>query len=270
VFQKNRHLSQRWVSLLAGYRHRDQWFLIFPSPQANLLQFWERHSPLSPLGQELVLWVAAQCEGIAEGLERLHNSIAVQNIRSEVQLTDPTDLGKIEKTEISRADVAGPIDVSDETALFGWDEDIKPQIILWYTNPDVPSDRGTLKLDITALLTHTKRSIDSTKSYAYHTYMTPECVIGGAVIGRSADVWSLGCVYLDFLTWLLHGSTGIHNFGNLRMSEGPIGVMTDVYFEDSGTTTHGTPMEILKPSVVQVRYSSRCPISWFISLLISM
>ena len=33
---------------------------------------------------------------------------------------------------------------------------------------------------------------------------------------RAYDIWSLGCIYLEFITWLLKGSAAIDNFADYR------------------------------------------------------
>ncbi|KAJ0115718.1 protein kinase [Diaporthe amygdali] len=39
-------------------------------------------------------------------------------------------------------------------------------------------------------------------------------------VSRAYDVWSLGCVYLEFATWLLLGAQGVEDFAQDRLKEG--------------------------------------------------
>jgi len=57
-----------------------------------------------------------------------------------------------------------------------------------------------------------------------HTSITP-----------AYDIWSLGCLYLEFLTWLLMGQPGNEQFQDYRSSRDELGIDTDRYwtYEDS-------------------------------------
>ena len=49
-------------------------------------------------------------------------------------------------------------------------------------------------------------------------------------ISRKYDIWSLGCVYLEFVTWLLSGPTGIRSFADARCSQNPVNEMDEDTF----------------------------------------
>lgn len=50
------------------------------------------------------------------------------------------------------------------------------------------------------------------------TYKGPEYDVNEE-ISQSYDMWSLGCIYLEFATWLLRGWPGVHVFSSLRLEE---------------------------------------------------
>lgn len=97
--------------------------------------------------------------------------------------------------------------------LFGRHGDIKPQNILWF--PDTSNSwmkgrgRGTLKLaDFGVADFSTKDEFDSDFDRIRHqfaaqspTYRSPENDFNDPRIGSSYDIWSLGCVYLEFIAW---------------------------------------------------------------------
>lgn len=38
-------------------------------------------------------------------------------------------------------------------------------------------------------------------------------------LSQPFDIWSLGCTYLEFITWLLLGAEGVENFRQIRLDE---------------------------------------------------
>jgi hypothetical protein len=48
------------------------------------------------------------------------------------------------------------------------------------------------------------------------TYRPPECDLLPMEIRQSFDIWCLGCVYLEFVTWLLGGAELVVKFGRFR------------------------------------------------------
>lgn len=38
-------------------------------------------------------------------------------------------------------------------------------------------------------------------------------------LAQPFDIWSLGCTYLEFITWVLLGAEGVENFTQIRMDE---------------------------------------------------
>jgi serine/threonine protein kinase len=67
------------------------------------------------------------------------------------------------------------------------------------------------------------------------TYEPPECKLHRPV-SRAYDLWSLGCVYLEFITWLLKGSKEIETFADFRGRQSSIGINDDRFF--TITTDH--------------------------------
>lgn len=49
-------------------------------------------------------------------------------------------------------------------------------------------------------------------------------------MSRSYDIWSLGCLYLEFITWLLKGSAEIDGFSDFRGQDASTGINDDNFF----------------------------------------
>jgi len=74
-----------------------------------------------------------------------------------------------------------------------------------------------------------RSGIDPRKVATSPTYEPPECTIGRPV-SRAYDIWSLACLYLEFVTWMLSGNQQIEEFGDDRGREIPKEPFTDDNF----------------------------------------
>jgi hypothetical protein len=67
---------------------------------------------------------------------------------------------------------------------------------------------------------------------ATKTYAPPEFELVDHPCSRSFDIWSLGCVFLEFMCWLVQGGSG---------SENPVDAFQKArYLEDKNTSLWGT------------------------------
>ncbi|KAK0111473.1 hypothetical protein ONS95_001828 [Cadophora gregata] len=186
----NRHL----VSLLATYRQFGAYFLIFHWADADLRRYWMEVKPTPTMDRDTVLWVAQQCRGIAEGV------VAIHQYKSSKLRPQPKD------------------------EAFGHHGDIKPENVLWFPDKDHASTKqGTLKLSdfgLAEMSVHHTRSMQPKSNFATsRSYQAPEVEIDGTgAIGRSYDMWTLGCLYLEFITWLMGGwdLVGIFSFDRMK------------------------------------------------------
>ncbi|KAF5676583.1 kinase-like (PK-like) [Fusarium heterosporum] len=129
---------------------------------------------------------------------------------------------------------------SDEHFRYG---DLKPENILWFKSPSDSTKIGTLKIgdwglakqhhDITQL-----RTVQTSTGFGTRRYEPPEEVsvpdnklivksdTGKIVRKRSRlyDLWAMGCIWLEFLIWLMYGKEGLKQFNHSfeeRQSEYP-------------------------------------------------
>lgn len=97
--------------------------------------------------------------------------------------------------------------------------DLKPENILHFDEGDPP---GTLRIAHVGLAkfhtVHTQQRLDLLQKTATNTatlrYISPEFVRDD-VIPRSFDVWSMGCIFLEFLIWTVYGPKQLKHFNAL-------------------------------------------------------
>ena len=87
------------------------------------------------------------------------------------------------------------------------------------------------------------------------SYRPPECDLKGGKIGQSYDIWTLGCLYLEFITWLLGGWELVKAFEEKRMSFDPMwcDMDTDTFFEIVECKRPRAFAAMVKPTVKDVR-----------------
>ncbi|KAK0609727.1 kinase-like domain-containing protein [Bombardia bombarda] len=192
------------VTLLATYNFRGKYCFLFPCANCDLDEFWESTEP--KFDTETVRWVAKQMAGIMAAIHIIH---------------DPKHLH----------DKLNP-----QEKRYGRHGDIKPDNILWFNLGEDKSDRGSLVISDMGLTSFNR---DSSRSYIPNKnvlgapgYRPPECDIEGGTVSRLFDIWTLGCLFLEMLTWLLGGQKLRNEFRKERMTVKYItGHVSDVFFE---------------------------------------
>jgi serine/threonine protein kinase len=174
---KHAHLIQVLATISYG---EDEHCLLFPWADGDLVTYFQTHET-APREDSFLKWVSAQIYGLADAVRYIH---------------DPKCLN----------------DKGEE--LFGRHGDIKPENILWFRNRGDPK-YGSLVLSDLGITAINRLG---TRSYLPHEkvfgwspgYEPPELHIAGddGKISRSYDIWSLGCVFLEFLVWYLGGWKG--------------------------------------------------------------
>ncbi|KAH7400381.1 kinase-like domain-containing protein [Cadophora sp. MPI-SDFR-AT-0126] len=197
------------ISLLATYQHFGTYFLIFHWADADLRRYWKDVNPNPVMDRRTVKWVAQQCKGIAEGVCAIHQYTS-SSLRPQ-----------------------------PKNVTFGHHGDIKPENVLWFSEPNhEQTANGTLKLSdfgLAALSMHQTRSMQPKSKLATSlAYQAPEVDTDGThAIGRSYDIWTLGCLYLEFITWLMGGWDLVGEFLFFRIPQ-------DVELGQDGTTFYGS------------------------------
>jgi serine/threonine protein kinase len=167
-------------------------YFLFPwADGGNLRDFWQNEA--SPkLSSNLMMDVLQQLCGLSEALELLHGYV------SQAQ--------------------TGPSTTREEGGGIRHG-DLKPENILRFRS-STPSDLGTLKIADMGLAKHhevstrLRQNMTSTK-YGTLRYEPPETAVNKTqATSRLYDVWSMGCIILEFIVWLLDGQEGLDNFND--------------------------------------------------------
>ncbi|KAI1323070.1 kinase-like domain-containing protein [Xylariaceae sp. FL0255] len=132
-------------------------------------------------------------------------------------LTGESGLKFLHETKISTS----PLDnAASPDRLYGIHGDIKPGNILYFTGDG--HDFGTLKISdfgFTQFHTiHSRSRVDPTGPHS-PTYRSPQYGLEDKFLSRKYDIWGLGCVMLQFLTWFINGPEALENFDEKRFEE---------------------------------------------------
>ncbi|KAI1123388.1 kinase-like domain-containing protein [Nemania abortiva] len=218
------------VKLLGTFKYRDSYYLIFRWAVDDLKTFWQ-NSPFPNPDATRSTWTLQQCLGIAKGLQLIHR-------------------GRF---------------LPGRSILRGRHGDIKPANILRYAPRAGSQDTelGVLKISDFGLTrfhhNHSHQREYTNGPLATRTYRAPEGDLKHT-ISDSWDLWSLGCLYLEFITWLLQGWDGVTTFSEERKREDQSHyweVYEDKFFNLTKAKVFGA---CVKDSVTRVRYclKSKC------------
>ncbi|KAF3065165.1 Protein kinase-like (PK-like) [Daldinia childiae] len=176
---------QHVVKLLAAFRHESSFYLLFPWAEGGSLHSFWKDNPKPVLDTSLSRWVSEQCLGIANALYQIHHGHSAPEAGS---------------------------------SHYGRHGDIKPSNILLFKKNIGSNDFVWMLSDFGLGTLH--RQIE--RSRGDHpigfspTYRAPELDIKG-IIDSAYDIWSLGCVFLELLTWMLCGWEGVKSFALSRV-----------------------------------------------------
>ncbi|WQF78783.1 Putative protein kinase [Colletotrichum destructivum] len=216
----NTRTNSNLVQLLATYRHHNNYCLLFPGADGNLKDLWEANpQPVAEPSYKRAMWMAEVCHGIATGLSQIHQHRTTEEIRR-----DAIEIAKEDKKGDSPAGILSntPANLRQNDDRFGRHGDIKPENILWFKNYKADSYLGVLQIsDFGLTRFHSKHSISKHMSEAVggRTYRAPEFDTTRNGFDQSYDIWTLGCVYLEFITWYLLGWDQVDDFSQKRTEE---------------------------------------------------
>ncbi|KAJ2991658.1 hypothetical protein NUW58_g2437 [Xylaria curta] len=236
--------SRNILELLATYEvrvgHLDEsdvkYNLLFPGADGDLKEFWE--SDRYVLDKNIIPWIAEQCWKLSDALNIIHYN--PDNFESR----------------------------------YGIHGDIKPANILVFPIDSVHESESLGRLVIGDFgLAHFHREnirIRSSDIDFSPTYSAPEHIDGE--ISREVDIWALGCVFLEFITWFLMGSEAVScTFPKLRLeADATLAIQSDKFFQADFHGDREPPIATIKPVVLDwmaaLRKSDDCS-GYFKSLL---
>ncbi|KAI1359233.1 kinase-like protein [Xylaria arbuscula] len=186
----------RIVPVLTAFKHRQRFHFIFPyASGGNLEELWATYSTnnepeTEPAAWYSTQWLLTECRGIAESLAVTHKPtshleqgtqrILVPQLHADVK---PSNILCFDAT------IQGKKSFVLKLADFGYAREV--------------NENSTLGI---GYVTHTK-------TYRPPEYDTEE------VIHLNYDVWSLGCVFLEFITWAVLGFSEKESFATNRSKE---------------------------------------------------
>ncbi|KAL9062403.1 MAG: hypothetical protein Q9157_008951 [Trypethelium eluteriae] len=173
------------INLLGTFQISNTYYLMFPWAEGNLRDYWRKNTPASLGGalsqrsnEQAAYWMVQQCAAIAEAIRTLH--------KSGITHCDfkPSNILLFQKCDTSTSRVFGP---------------------------------GTLKLADLGLakhhLTGRRKKAHTVRRGGTPTYRPPEFDLDPiGQVSPAYDIWSLGCVYLEFSTWLVKCWDGVEAF----------------------------------------------------------
>ncbi|KAK1445829.1 protein kinase [Colletotrichum melonis] len=237
------------ISLLATYEQSNRFYLIFPWAESDLMKYWKVLNPKPSNATETILWIAEQCRGISDGLVRIHqyNSSDLQDKEAQPnsQLLSPSDALARDNHESAKRQ-------------FGRHGDIKPENILWFRD----TRQGVLRISDFGLAELNSRLSRSNQHGSQvpnsPTYRPPECDLRRRIIRQSYDIWSLGCLFLEFITWSLGGKDLLLEFAWKRSSPDPYlsGIDSDTFFQIDDPEAKDSAAASVKQAVIEVSLPS--------------
>jgi serine/threonine protein kinase len=204
----------RIVRLLTAFSYRERFYLIFPlATEGSLEKLWKEFVPEGIAQQSTEVrvaqwysdeWLIGECLGIAEALLAVHGLV---NDRPEGR----------------------------EGLLHA---DIKPENILCFSKPDDRNTSIVLKLADFGEAKRVNADLKASKVAHGKTYRPPEHYSSNAIT-LNYDVWCLGCLFLDFITWAILGQDGIDDFirertdepEDLAVTKNPGQIIEDTFFK---------------------------------------
>ncbi|KAG9235386.1 kinase-like domain-containing protein [Amylocarpus encephaloides] len=214
----NRHL----IKHIATCESDSQYYVIFPLANGgSLLDYWARKNEI-PRDQGLIFWSLQQMLGLAGAICALHH------------------------------DLDGEIHCRHG--------DLKPANVLLFNEDE--SEDGLLviaDLGVSRVYehpTHIRRSGTTTKATT-RSYQAPEVELElyGQPRARTYDIWSLGCVFLEFAIWLLYDFHAIQNFEENRRR--PVGNPQASFYQMTPERKAKIPPEV-SDAIKALREDQRC------------
>lgn len=212
------------MKLLATYKYQGRFHLIFPCAEANLRTYWNSVR-LGNWNEETCIWSLKQLYGLVDGLRAIHVS-EIENL-----IHPPPDSvvsNRLTTTSVARAQGAQGLRVKAvNEKRFGRHGDLKPENIMRLQD-------GTLQITDFGLgrfhRLESRARADSLLINGSTTYSPPELAVDGGLISRAYDIWSLGCIFLEFITWLMEGAEGLEKFTAQRLAPADNGDLDDIYY----------------------------------------
>ncbi|KAF2704369.1 kinase-like protein [Pleomassaria siparia CBS 279.74] len=206
------------IKHLATYKKDTNYYIIFPwASGGNLRNFWKLKDT-RPRDTGLASWSLRQMLGLAGALDALHSV----NCRHG---------------------------------------DLKPDNILHFQEESEKNEGKLVVADVGVSRRHSEstelRHVGTTTKATTPSYEAPEAFESNSEPrARRYDVWSLGCVYLEFAIWLLHDFESINSFYRARNAPSFEFYLLDRHSSSSNRSPEIHPMVTM--ALKKLRNDARC------------
>uniref|UniRef100_A0A0B7K9X2 Protein kinase domain-containing protein n=1 Tax=Bionectria ochroleuca TaxID=29856 RepID=A0A0B7K9X2_BIOOC len=246
LFSADRNKDKRhMIQVLATFEELDSvqstFYLLFDWAEGDLQDFWRRNKSLVG-DMSHCLAMSEQFLGLGQTLEAIHSD------RLKFPLPD---------------------DIVDPRNLYGRHGDIKPDNILYFHLST--GEQRLVLADFGLGRLHTKLSISKQDPKVLgrtETYRSPEFDLPDGLVGPRADVYSLGCVFLEHITWFLLGVGFPDKFSDDRSMKDIHGFDADTFF----MLTDDWKAAVFKPAVTEwiatLKENEAC--SWFLFQMLEL
>jgi len=204
------------VTLLMTWKWNGSYYLLFPLARCDLDKYWQDTLD-AKVDVDTVQWMSKQLVGISSAVASIH---------------DPASNGIGHNIGAGSANLQVPHDED----RYGRHGDLKPDNILLYDSPMYPNgilvvaDMGLSRLN--SILSRSAQS--NSRVPAAPRYKAPERDIFGAKIKRSYDIWTFGCLALEWVCWLFGGQHARERFIRSLKKDYPTGTRKDMFFDMVG------------------------------------
>ncbi|KAK1979181.1 kinase-like domain-containing protein [Colletotrichum cereale] len=195
IAANKRTTHPRITPLLAAFKHRDRFYLLFPwADGGSLFDLWKKNELYLDNTDNChpswysVRWMIEQCYYIADALATVHGY-------------DSHEGGHSSEAQLHL--------------------DIKPENIVCFEK----SQHGSVSYDLMLTDFGLSKPFDRTSPLRPRqiaetkTYRPPERDLEGPRVDEMCDIWCLGCLFLDFITWGIEGWSGVERFCVSRLRE---------------------------------------------------
>lgn len=214
------------IKCIAAIRRGNGRYFMFPwATGRSLRDFWDK-TPRQPPSAEIILQVITQLRGIADALDELHNFEGGRSVTRPSERQDDVEESSDESdNNPAQSNPENPQVMLDDLPIVLDNEvddyrdartapsirhgDLKPENILRFV--DNASQLGTLRLaDMGLAKRHVVatqlRSKGTNTRWSTRQYEAPEALSDKNARSRLYDVWSMGCITLEFIIWILYGN----------------------------------------------------------------
>ncbi|KAI1373024.1 protein kinase [Hypoxylon crocopeplum] len=257
---RGKNATKNLVQLLATFEVPDPsvqgstYYLLFDWAVGTLSNFWRENQHFVG-NSDHCLWMSKQIHQLCLALQCVHNE-RLETLKS------------IDHNTLERVLHGRDVDVNE---LYGRHGDIKPDNFLWFCQP--PDLLALSDFGLGRLHTQVSRSKQNPKDIAVQaTYRAPGFDLPDGLISRASDIFSLGCVLLEYGTWFLLGMHSVeHAFPSQRNGKDIYDFNSDTFFVIRPDSS-GKQQPFLKPKVLSwisgLQKHRSC--SWYLSDLLDI